>query len=244
MRRSDYILSESEIHKELRKFYHTTDPLIIFDIGACECEDSIRYAIHFPHARIYAFEPLADNIALCERHIRQYQKNNIHLFQLAISNYVGKGNLFVSSGAPPQKQQDEDWNYGNKSSSLLAPKKVKITHPWLKFEKTIIVEVDTINHFCKTHHIPYVNYIHMDIQGAELKALEGAEEMFPFIHLIYMEVSDIELYKNQALRKDIEKFMKKHNFSLYKSFMSSHTGDQLYVNNHFFTTIKKLSPPV
>ena len=42
--RESYINSPVEIENELLHFFNKKEPLIIFDIGACEAEDSIRYS--------------------------------------------------------------------------------------------------------------------------------------------------------------------------------------------------------
>jgi hypothetical protein len=51
--------------------------------------------------------------------------------------------------------------------------------------------------------------------------------------MIWLEVSNIELYKNQPLRLEVEKFLEDQDFKLLKSDMNNDFGDQLYVNKRF-----------
>ena len=67
----------------LKYFYSPTETLTIFEIGACEGENSVRYANFFPNAEIYAFEPLPDNIVLVNKNVKEYNKKNIKLFILS-----------------------------------------------------------------------------------------------------------------------------------------------------------------
>lgn len=230
----DYINNEISIKKELLEFFNINEKLIIFDIGACEGEDSIRYSNLFPNSRVFAFEPNPNNIELTKQNFIRYNKNNIQLIEEALSDTVGKTTFYVSSGSPKNFENNQDWNFGNKSSSLLPPQKVKDVHNWLEFASQIDVKTNTINNFCSLNDIDVIDFVHMDVQGAELKVLKGASKFLEKIKVIWLEVSTIELYKNQALKKDIEKFMFKNNFYLLKNELEGYSGDQLYVNTKYF----------
>jgi hypothetical protein len=108
---------------------------------------------------------------------------------------------------------------------------------WLRFENKIYVETITLHDFFIEKKIKEVDFMHMDVQGAELKALLGAKKYISKIKTIWLEVSDIEIYKDQVLRKDVEKFMNKSNFFLYKSEIENNVGDQFYVNKKYFRII-------
>lgn len=57
-----YVNTSVPIEKELRLLFDNEEELTLFDIGACEGLDSIRYAKLFSKAKIYAFEPLPSKI--------------------------------------------------------------------------------------------------------------------------------------------------------------------------------------
>ena len=65
--------------------------------------------------------------------------------------------------------------------------------------------------------------------------LEGAGNFINSIKAIWLEVSRIDLYKNQPLVNDIAEFMKRNNFILLKDDCGNIQGDQLYISRNFFS---------
>jgi FkbM family methyltransferase len=204
--------------------------LTIFDIGACEAEDSIRYSNLFPNAKIYAFEPVPENFHKAIENIIHYQKSNqIFIYPFALNDKEGEFEFYVSSGKPMIENKISDWDFGNKSSSLLKPGKIKHIHEWLKFDRIIKVQTKTLKRFCSENNINKIHLLHLDVQGAELNVLKSAGEVLFETDLIWLEVSVVELYKNQALEKDIRNFLNPK-YELILSRMEGSSGDQLYVN--------------
>jgi FkbM family methyltransferase len=228
----EYIKTNIPIKDFLKKLFDTNSDIVIFDIGACEAEDSIRYSIFFPNSKIFTFEPLPNNFMKCEQNISIYNRNNISLHQLALASFRGISKFYVSTGSP-EEEISKDWDFGNKSSSLLPPKKTLEIHPWLKFETEISVQTETLYNFCNDNELKFIDFIHMDVQGAELEVLKGAGRLIESIKVIWLEVEAIEFYDNQPLKTDIEDFMKSNSFIKIKDTVIETSGDQLYVNSKF-----------
>jgi FkbM family methyltransferase len=228
--RDSYINEPHPIESELRSIFDTQKSLVIFDIGSCEGEDSIRCSRIFPNARIFAVEALPNNLALIKANLDKYAVNNVEVLPFALSNETGTCNFYVSSGQPEDSEKDRDWDYGNKSSSLLPPNKHLEIVPWVKFQNTINVETKTLNNVCVEKNIASIDFIHMDVQGAELKVLIGADELIKKIRVIWLEVEAIELYENQPLKQEVEKFMRDKNFRKIKDTVDDISGDHLYIN--------------
>jgi FkbM family methyltransferase len=237
----EYIKYELPHQKKLLQLFDQNASLVIFDIGACECLDSIRYSLLFPNSEVYAFEPLPKNIESGKAYIEQYNRTNITLTQVALSNQEGTAKFFVSSGRPQHEKSSEDWDFGNKSSSLLQPDKTLEAHDWLKFHEKIEVKTNTLASFCKLNFIESIDFIHMDVQGAELMVLQGATEYLKKVKSIWLEVEKISLYKDQPLKKDIELFMKVNNFVKIMDTVDRVAGDQFYVNKLYFNNEKPLT---
>lgn len=233
--RDNYILADSPLKKDLLKLFKKNDKLTILDIGGCEGEESIRYSRIFPFSSIYIFEPLPKNQNLVVENIIKYKAKNIELVPLAVSDKEGFSQFYVSSGHPENQPKDLDWDFGNKSSSLLLPE--NNPHKWLNFNNTIEVKTITLSTFWINNKINIIDFIHMDVQGAELKVLIGAKDFIKKTKAIWLEVAEIELYKNQPLRRDIEKFMNSNGFYLIKSEIEGQVGDQFYLNKKYFKTI-------
>ncbi|MDB5145726.1 MAG: hypothetical protein JWQ66_4439 [Mucilaginibacter sp.] len=227
----NYVKSPLEIENTLLKLFDKNSEIIIFDIGACEGEDSIRYSNLFPDSKIFAFEPLSANIKKIESNILKYKKTNISLYPTALSNAIGFSPFYVSSGSPAGQENNLEWDFGNKSSSLLRPDKVKQEFDWLKFNSEIRIPTDTLINFCITNNIGQIDFIHLDVQGAELDVLKGAGNYINKIKSIWLEVEKISLYENQPLKRDVELFMKANGFVKIIDTVGNISGDQFYVNN-------------
>jgi len=238
--RDNYILTDSPLKKNLLKLFKKNDKLTILDIGGCEGEESIRYSRIFPFSSIYVFEPLPDNQKLVAENIIKYKVENVALIPFAVSDEEGISQFYVSSGHPENQSSDLDWDFGNKSSSLLPPK-INNLASWLIFDEKINVQTITLDSFLSQNKINEVDFVHMDVQGAELRVLMGAKNVVKNIKAIWLEVADIELYKNQPLRVDVENYMKKNDFHLVISDIEGSCGDQFYINKNYFKVFSLFS---
>ncbi len=224
----------------LQKYFLAADTLTILDVGACEGLSSVRYARQFPNAKVYAFEPIPTNIARIKTHLKKYGIQNVSIIPDCLSDEAGEATFYVSSGTPEAFQnEDLNWDYGNKSSSLLPPVEGTGIHPWLKFREKIKVKTRRLESFCTENQITEIDFIHMDVQGAELKVLEGAGKMLESTKHIWLEVENVELYKDQPLKKDVERFLSTHGFLLVlDTAKKSFSGDQYWISEKDFKVKK------
>ncbi|WP_026777532.1 FkbM family methyltransferase [Polaribacter sp. Hel_I_88] len=225
--------------KVLTKLFNQNDKLILFDIGACEGLSSVRYLSLFPSSQIYVFEPVPSNYKIVLKNKETYNLKNMHTFELGLSSKIGEATFYVSSGKPENKDipSDNSTSFGNKSSSLYKPGKTKEIHPWLQFNESITIKTETLENFCTTKKISLIDFIHMDVQGAELMVLEGSNDMISNIKSVWLEVEEIELYEKQALRKDIENFFLKNNFICILNKVNHIAGDQFWVRKTYFESL-------
>jgi FkbM family methyltransferase len=227
---SQYLATETRPERELQRMWPANANLTIFDIGACEGEDSIRYARRFARARIFTFEPLPTNQEIVRTNFNKYGITNAELHPLALSDRIGTADFHVSAGEPPVKFAGSEWNYGNKSSSLLAPAGDAPMHGWIRFPETITVNCATLDSFCSGHDLRRIDFIHMDVQGAEWLVLQGATRILPHVGAIWLEVAETPLYADQKLRGEIEALMRQRGFALIHEERRGTEGDQFYVN--------------
>jgi len=225
-----YLSHVSTPEAELLRLYHTDDSLIIFDVGSCEGEDSVRYALRFPKAQIHAFEPLPSNRVLIQKNLESYGVKNVTVSPCALAANAGEAVFHVSSGHPPVEFAGKEWNYGNKSSSLLPPADTRPMYGWVKFSEQIKVPTRTLDDYCAAHTIDRIDFLHMDVQGAELAVMQGARQILPHIGALWLEVSDQTLYQGQVLRPQVEAFMRSRGFALLLQEKREVEGDQFYIN--------------
>ncbi len=222
------------VGKLLRAFYSNDEPLIFFDIGACEGVSSVRYVRNFLNAEVYSVEPLPSNVERIKWNIDKTGVKNVHVVESAFTNSEGEATLHVSGGRPEAYEGTEvDWDFGNKSSSLLPPDKSTRYTPWLKFENEIPVSTQTLNIFCRKNEIDCVHFMHLDVQGAELKVLKGAGEMLRNIDNIWLEVETVPLYRDQPLKKEVQRFLKDNGFRKIVDHVYGVSGDQFWSRRDF-----------
>jgi FkbM family methyltransferase len=201
-------------------------PRVVFEIGACEGEHTAGYARAFPRAKLYLFEPLPANGGKIAAMLRKESWMTAEFFPLALSDQAGEAEFHVSS-SPDAKHRSE----ANKSSSLMQP---RVQRPegleWLDFQESIKVKTDTLDAFCHRQLIRTIDFIHMDVQGAELKVLAGAEAMLPRIRAIWMEVAFEPSYESQPLEPETTRWMAARGFRKIHQVSYGPEGDALYYN--------------
>lgn len=81
-----------------------------------------------------------------------------------------------------------------------------------------ICQIDTVSldHFVQAHNIGPVDFIKIDIQGAELEVFQGGVEALKHVLCIICEVEFVPLYKNQPLFGDVDAFLRSQGMQFHK----------------------------
>lgn len=187
----------------------------ILHIGAHECEElGLYYSIWFRDDKILWIEAIPE---LVERMKSTYSTNNI--IQAVITDKDNEEvNFMITNNI--------------QSSSIFNLKTHLQEHPHIFEKERKKLKTTTLNTLYDTLGISYDTYdfINLDIQGAELKALQGASKILPYIKAIYCEVNEKELYEGCALLPELDSFLEKYNFKRITTAMSQHGwGDALYI---------------
>jgi len=100
------------------------------------------------------------------------------------------------------------------SSSLLWPKEHLWQHPGVAFGRVIQVPTLTLDTLIQEQgiNIEEYNFLHMDIQGAELLALRGMTKTLPHIDAVYTEINFLEMYTGCGLVDEIDGFLADYKF--------------------------------
>ncbi len=85
----------------------------------------------------------------------------------------------------------------------------------------------------ETKFLDEIDFVNIDIQGAELLALKGFTKHLPKTNAIYLEINEKEVYKNCGLLSEIDLFLKNYGFSRKeKKLWEDHPwGDAFYLKN-------------
>nr|WP_250811886.1 FkbM family methyltransferase [Neorhizobium tomejilense] len=147
------------------------------------------------------------------------EDTDVKIVEAAASNSSGRATFNVTSM--------------DQSSSLLDLKRHAELYPSIAVEKSISVETKTIDQIVRELDIEgeSINLLVMDIQGAELLALEGASNQLNYIDAIQLEVNYSELYEGCPLIYDLDQFLYRKDFVRVRTStpFSPEWGDALYV---------------
>jgi FkbM family methyltransferase len=78
------------------------------------------------------------------------------------------------------------------------------------------IEVRTLDSWAGGAGIDHVDVLKLDVQGAELEVLQGAERLLPTVRVIEAEVSLNPMYLGQPLFGDVDAFLRSRGFRLWR----------------------------
>lgn len=174
-------------------------PKIILDIGSRDLEQSIELSQAFPKAKIIAFEPLLTQYEICYEKSKNYP--NIEVYNIALSNSNGICDFWVVDG-----------NIG--ASSLLKPIKIPYGNWENNSWNNIKVETKTLDVFCEEMNINAIDCIWMDVQGAELKVLEGSRNILKTIKCMHIEACPTPYYVGHSDFEQLNQYIKSFGFDV------------------------------
>ena len=211
----------------IRSCVGKSDPVML-DVGCNDGESTLWFLDLFESPTIYCFEPDPRAIG---RFKKQVPPNApVTLFELAISDHQGSVGFYQSGGRRDNKwlveAMPEGWDL---SGSIKEPYRHLDKHPFVTFEKKIQVATATLDSVCENHGIGPIDFLWLDVQGAEMDVFRGAPNTLAQTRFLYAEYSNRELYKGQSGLREIVKYLK--DFSV----VVRYEGDVLLRND-------KLSP--
>jgi FkbM family methyltransferase len=121
----------------------------------------------------------------------------------------------------------------SQASSILKLKEHLKVHPdirELKSEKRKTITIDTLMLKSNLGNKD-IDFLNLDIQGAELLALKGAKKTLARVKTIFTEINEAELYEDCALIDEIDNFLKSFGFRRVekKMFENCGWGDAFYI---------------
>ena len=121
------------------------------------------------------------------------------------------------------------------SSSILEFGSHKTSHPHVKLVDKVKMKTSRMDSVIVKNAIAMenVNFINLDIQGVELRALKSMESYLNAIDYIYSEVNIEEVYKNCDQMTDITTYLAQYNFKLADSriYAQFGWGEAFYIKN-------------
>jgi len=144
----------------------------VFDIGANIGLWAMGAAFRAsPSGTVYAFEPVPENVSRLRKNLELNRLDNVNCEMLALSDMEGTASLFKPS-------------YDNSG------------HPTLGRRKLVEIEIKThtttLDSYCGQHGIHHVDFVKIDVEGAELMVFRGAQQLLssPDSPAILFEVNE------------------------------------------------------
>lgn len=187
--------------------------ITLCNVGSRKLSDLDDYAsqgweIFAPNLTIYGFDADADacDAANAEIQDRQINWTEQHI-PLALSRSVGESTLYVTNHPM--------------CSSLYTPNESFLQRfvglpDVMNLDFTIEVETTTLDEFCRQEAIEQVDFLQIDVQGADLHVLEGASQILErSVLAVQIEVEPSHLYINQPLFSDVDTYLRTRDFTLF-----------------------------
>ncbi|MGZ4000588.1 MAG: FkbM family methyltransferase [Mucilaginibacter sp.] len=128
----------------------------VFDVGANDGTYSLLLSEIFPKANIHAFEPVPDTYHIAEKALKGKQNVALHQFGLYKENCT----LYIYN----------DSNNPNSQISSVYSEGLVDFYATTELHK-LKIEVKTLDSFCEENGISSIDFIKIDVEGAELTVL-------------------------------------------------------------------------
>ncbi|MGY3622339.1 FkbM family methyltransferase [Bradyrhizobium sp. USDA 10063] len=186
--------SSLDVHQHIISLLQRPDPVIL-DIGCNDGTDTRHFLRLCPKAQLYCFEPDPRAVARFKKNM-DLDLDRVNLFEIAISDRNGRIDFHPSNGDGEAKEWDL-------SGSIRRPKNHLTEYDWVRFDRPISVETRRLDDWCSEANLNKVDFIWMDVQGAESDVIAGGRQTLSNTRFIYTEYSDEELYEGQLSLKAI-----------------------------------------
>jgi FkbM family methyltransferase len=163
--------------------------------------------IFTPNLTIYGFDADADacEAANAELEQRQITWKEKHI-PLALGKSIGEATLYVTHKPMCSSLYQPDQPFLSRFDQL-------IEQAGLDF--TVEIETTTLDEVCRQEGIDRIDFLQMDVQGAELQVLEGADQILKTVLGMQIEVEFSPLYLGQPLFADVDTYLRARDFSLF-----------------------------
>lgn len=189
-----------------QKFKSRDDVEVIFDIGSCHALESVEFAKRFNNARVFTFEANPVSYEVCLENVKDY--SSITVINEAVNDYDGLCKFY-----PIDKDKTiTTWEDGNQGASSLYVANGNYDHIEKYVQYEIEIPCTRLDTFCKKNGVDKIDIIWMDLQGAELKALQSLGFLLETVQIIHTELEVNPIYEGQCVFNDVYEFLLDNGF--------------------------------
>ena len=165
-----------------KRFARKSHP-VIFDVGANTGEYSQVVKEFLPHSQLYSFEPCEPTASTFEE--RTANLSGVSFHRLGFSDSDGSATIY-------------SYDLEGESAPVLASLEMRrpTQHGHIEVAAATEIKISTIDNFCAEHGVEQIDLLKLDIEGHELKALQGARQLLDEgrIDVIQFEFGPANLY--------------------------------------------------
>lgn len=191
-----------------QKFKNKKDVKVIFDIGSCHALESVEFAKRYTDAQIVAFEANPDSYQVCLNNTKDYP--SIAVVNQAVNDYDGTCKFYPMD----REKTITTWEDGNQGASSLYLANGVYDHIEKYVQYEIEIPCTRIDTYCEKNNIKQIDVVWMDLQGAELKALQSMGSLLDTVQVIHTELEMNPMYEGQCLFYDVNEFLLDNGFDL------------------------------
>jgi FkbM family methyltransferase len=146
---------------------------------------------------VHAFEPVPDNYSRLKRNLALNGFDRVHCQQVALADECGHATFFASIN-------------GNSGMGSLA-KQEGAKH-------ALEVTLTTLDHYCDKHSLRRVDFLKVDVEGAELQVFRGASHLLamPEAPAIMFEVNKPLAASFGASSSDVIQYLHQYGYSTFR----------------------------
>ena len=175
---------------------------IIFDVGANIGELTLLFSRFAENGQVHSFEPTPTTFEKLSSIIKCTNNTNIKLNNLAVSNKSG----FIHFNI--YEEEFAAWN--TMANRPLGAYGINVIPP-----KSVIIPTVSIDDYCSENGIEKIDLLKIDVEGAELNVLKGAEGMFSEkkIKVCVFEFGQTIFDMGNTV-EEFKQFFKKYNYKI------------------------------
>lgn len=151
------------------KFRSDEDSPLIIDCGSHIGLSVLYFKLLYPKSRVLAFEPNPKTFEMLKKNVKANKLQNVELINKAVFDRKGRMNFYAD------KNENHPWSWGD---SLMK-------NAWYNPEKARTLSVETVE--LSKYITSEVDFIKMDIEGAETVVIKEVEKKLLFVKRMKIE---------------------------------------------------------
>lgn len=189
------------------------DNPIILEAGAQFGEDTRWMSEFWPTGKIFSFEPNPESFNQLIQNTSTL--SNVSTYKIGLDKSASTKDFYLAGGA----------------SSILKPTKCfNDDYFHADLNNPIKIECTTLDTWCQEHGIKKIDFMWLDLEGNELNALMGGEQILKTVTAIYTEVNLQRFWEECVMYSELKSWLEEKGFTeVWKDIAPDWHGNVLFI---------------